>query len=726
MPLFKLKNPFEKAQIDKQDYLALTITPNTVIACIWNFQNEEINVLATSHKTFGSQETIVHEAAVAIDSAAEKSNTDVTKVVFGLSSYWFEDGKLKDSTAKMLKNLSGDLELESQAFVTLAIAVNHLLKTEDAVTPQAVLVGNFEDFTEVHLIKNDSVVTTKSSSGEITTHKIAGLIRQLKEENDSLPAKIIVYGQGSEDLHSKLKSFKWEDLFVHEPKIDIFDNIRLAKAVAFAQAADILGHDPVLKTAKAPEEKPPIPVEVRPLAAGFIEGEDVLKLSQKAPEEEKPEELAKPEEDAGPVRYQQQPLDPQGYAVELGESDNLVVPPKVHHTIPAQKLIPKFSFPKLPRLNFSPKKALIAISALVIILVLGFFIAGQTLTAAQVVVKANPKTENFDFVAKVITGGAGDIDKGEIPGQIVTGSAQNSQKAVATGNKKTGTSAKGQVKILNWDKQGDKTFAAGTEVITKDGIKFKLDSDVNVASRSATTPGEAKAAATASVIGPSSNINSGVDLTIVGFDEVFYSGVTDSAFTGGEEKQITVVSKDDVTSLEKSLTNSLTDKAKQDLESKTGGLKIYDESKIVKITKKQFDKKVDEEATLVNLDMSIDFQGIAFDENNLKDYLAKLTNLKHQDNQEALPQTIDIKEIKVKRDKDTLLLSGSYDAGLVPKIDQEKLKGQIAGKNVKQARDIVKAIGDIADVQFIFSPNIPFVDSIPRNKNKITIKITSS
>ena len=170
----------------------------------------------------------------------------------------------------------------------------------------------------------------------------------------------------------------------------------------------------------------------------------------------------------------------------------------------------------------------------------------------------------------------------------------------------------------------------------------------------------------------------------------------------------------------------MAEKAKKDLQDKIGGLKIYDESKIVKITKKDFDKKTDEEASLINLDMAIDYQGIAFDENDLKKYLAQITNGKQSGNVEALPQTIELKDLKIIRNKDILEISGRYEAGLVSKLNVDELKGKVAGKGVKQAREIIKGSGDIADVQITFSPAIPFVDAVPRDKNKININIQSN
>lgn len=716
MSLLNFKNPFSKNPPEPQDYLSLTIAPNKIIATIWNFQGDNVHILSTAEKEFANIDSVIHEAAVAIDNAAQVSKTDVSKVVFGLSQYWFIEDKLKPEAARALKDLSKDLELEAQAFVTLAIAVNHLLTVEQSITPQAILVGHFGDFCEVHLIKDNKVVQSLTISGEITSHKIIHLIEELKEKHGNLPSKIVVYGKNHDDITAKLNSANWQEIFVHEPKIESFDDATLGRAVALAQAADVLGRDPAPKPAKTHTQ----PVMPPPNSLGFVEGEDILLMESYKQHPQEP--VVEPVQPQIPEN-----LNREDFAVDLDQgSDNLEMPPpaadqsKTHH----KKRLPGIPFSN-PLKNFSPKKLLITAGIVVGLLVLAIFIAGQTLTSANVLVKLNSKSQTFDFTAKVVAGDPNNFGNSEIAGQMVTGTANGAQKAVATGAKKSGTAAKGKVKILNWDKQGDRTFSSGTEIITKDGLKFKTDSDVTVASRSASAPGEAKVNATASDIGSKYNIGAGKDLTIVGFDEVFYSGVTETDFIGGDEKQITVASTEDLARLEKSLTNSLTDKAKADLENKTKGLKIYDESKIVKITKKQFDKKADDEAALINLNMSVDYQGIAFAQTDLQKYLSQLTNSKLKNGSEALPETIDIKDVTAQRDKDVLTISGRYEAGLVSKLNTDDLKNKIAGKSVKDSRNIIKSAGDVADVQITFSPAIPFIDSIPRNPNKINIKVTT-
>jgi hypothetical protein len=719
MSLLNFKNPFSKKPSEPQDYLTLAIAPNKVIATVWNFQGENVHILSTAEKEFTNIDSIVHEAAIAIDNAAQISKTDVSKVVFGLSQYWFEEDKLKPEASRALKDLSSDLELDAQAFVTLAIAINHLLKVEQSITPQAILVGHFGDFCEVHLIKDNKVLESQTIKGEITSHKIISVIEQIKEKHGTLPSKIVVYGKNHDDITAKLTSTNWQEIFVHEPKIESFNDATLGRAIAFAQAADILGRDPELKPAKT---QPPQVTQTLPSVSnlGFVEGEDILLMesAQKPPDKI----IAEVKEEQIP-----QNLDSKDFAVDLYQDSNnlemtraMVEQPKAHH----KKGFPKIPFSN-PFKNISPKKLLIAIGGVIVLLVAGIFIAGQTLTSANVLIKLNSKSQAFDFTAKVVANSPDNFQNGEIAGQLVTGSAEGAQKAVATGSKKSGTKAKGQLIIQNWVKES-KTFPAGTEVITKDGLKFTLDNEVQSASGTAHPPGEVKVGATAFDIGSKYNIGAGQDLSIVGFDEFFYSAKTDSAFTGGDEKQITVASAGDLTRLEKTLTNALTEKARADLESKTGGLKIYDESKIVKITKKQFDKKADDDAALINLNMSVDYQGIAFNETGLKKYLSELASSKIKSGNVALPETIDIKNVQVERNKDILTISGNYEAGIVSKLNVDNIKNQIAGKSVKDARNLVKSDGDVADVQITFSPAIPFVDNIPHNTSKINIKITTN
>ncbi len=705
---------FNKEPLDSS-FLSLTVTPDRVLACIWAFgASEQVQVLGFGYKRFDNVENLIHHTAVAIDMAGEKAKSDVSKAVFGLSWSMFENDQLSEKAAKLLKSLSEDLELSAQAFVSLAAAINHLLKVEESVTPQAVLVGAFGDFAEVHLIKNNKIVATKTSqspSGE----KIAQLISQLKEEAQELPSRIVVFGiDEKSELYRKLLKTNWQEIFAHQPKIDLVEDEDLGKAVAYAQAQDILGHEPSLITQPVAGDQTPKETAPKPNELGFIEGEDILKIESATP-------APSPKVETPPQVAEEMvlPPDQEGYAIEIEEPQ---VAPHEQKTGKPQKSL----FVKIISLitQVPPQKLLLAALIIVILLILAAYVAGQTLVKAQVIIKVNAKVQEANFTAKAISGGQLDLAASQIPAEKVVGRSEGSQKAVATGTKKIGEKAKGEVNVLNWT-TSPKKFSAKTIILTKDGLKFTLDSDVEVASRSASTPGQSKITALAVEIGPSGNLSSGNDFTFQEFDELLYSAHNDTGFSGGDEKQITVVAQDDLDKLAKSLTESLTEKAKQDLKNKTADKKIPDEAIVIKVAKKEFDKKLDEEASIINLNMQVEAESLAYDEKDLKNLLVGSIKDLPQ-NLEVKAENIEIIDLSTSQKGNTLTISGKYRASLVPKFAEDELRAKIAGKSLKEARTIIKEIPQVADILVNFSPNLPLFSSIPRNKSKIQFKIEAS
>lgn len=244
-----------KEHKETENYLALILSPNKVLATIWTFDDNQIKTLGFGHKSFENLDVILHQAAIAIDAAGEQAKVDVSKVVYGLAESFLEDGVLSKTTTKLLKKISNDLELNPQAFIPISAGINHLLKVEESVTPRAVLVGVLGDFCEVHLLEGGKVSKSKSSQAPVNIEKIRNMIKGLKEEDKELPAKIVVYGlpEGSE-LAEKIDKADFKDVFVSVPKIDFIDDTELSRSVAYAQAADLLGYEPELKDAKGLDE----------------------------------------------------------------------------------------------------------------------------------------------------------------------------------------------------------------------------------------------------------------------------------------------------------------------------------------------------------------------------------------------------------------------------------------------------------------------------------------
>ncbi len=758
MVLFnKLGNILNKQNNLSQNYLSLTITSNKICAIVWELIEDNIKIIGYSQKKFHSIDSLTTEAAEAIDSAAERAKTDVVEVVYGLSAYWLEDGKLTKETSNILKKLSDTLELDAKAFVPLSSSVNHFLKIKEAQNPSAILIGAQEDFTEIHLLVDNKVNNSKIYKGEATLDKITQLLRQLKtDEGKNLPTHVIFFGVGNQSqLVEDFTKYNFEDIFEQKPKIQLITEEEITQSVAFSQAADILGHDPEeqegAKSAeltlpvsdKTQEEDKDLQPETKeqqepkkeenPDDFGFIEGKDILNN-----QESESNILKTPETPPIPEHFIKHPkhLKNEDYAVEVenissthgsyeSPQQKIQAAEKMHH----RNLLESFmtlsylsKFTSIFATKGSFKKIIFLLFTIGIIGTIAAFVLSQTITTAQVIIKVNSKPIEDNFSVIAASGASIDSTRSRIPGDEVAAQVVDSAQTNATGTKKTGTNAKGEVKVLNWT-TSKYTFDKGTVIISKNGVKFLLDNQVEIASRSASLPGEANTNATAQEFGSAGNLDSGIDFTFQKYDELLYSAKSSSALTGGEEKQETVVSKDDQAKIEKSLLVSLTDKAKSALREKLIGQDLKDDAIDIKVTKKQFDKDIDQEASQVKLDMEIEAKALIYDQQILKTLLSQKTQETQGANLEAKAENIDILDLTVKKNKDSLVLTGKYRANLVPIIAQDDLKTKIAGKNTKDARSIIKEISEVSDIEVKFSPNLFFFSQLSKNTSKIHFKI---
>lgn len=727
------------------NYLSLTLTPDKVIAIIWTLDGENINFIGSSHKDFHNIDSLIHEAAAAIDHAAQNIKTDVNQVVFGLSNYWFEDGKITKETTNILKNLAQELELDAQAFVPIAASINHFLKLRGEQS-QAVLVGAYKDYCEVSIVSGGNL-QSREFKGSAKTEDINRLLKELKQDlNTPLPQKIVIFGDASANLKKSLEKEKNLDLFAAVPKLEELSEEEVARCIAYSQAADVLGSEPQILQA-------PIQPQTHP----------VRETAEKETQQENIQQETLPQDSEKEVRSEEEPFDfREGEDVlatteEIGEEesvpshvdDNLRTSPKDEYAVevsqpthgyesPAQKLTehtPKkkslldslitlsWANSLIPVLSKGNKKTLLAgLIVLTLAIMVVIFIAGYTFTNAQILIKANSKPFESDFDATVASGAALDTTRLRIPGEEQTATIAESRQAPATGTKKTGNNATGEVKVFNWTTT-KVSFNKGVVIIAKNGIKFELDSAIEVASRSASTPGETSVMVKAQEFGTNGNLASGTEFTFQQYDELLYSAKNDNALTGGDEKEITVVTQQDLTNLEKNLQEFLTKKAKEQLQNSTSGQHIGNEAIEVKVTKKLFDKKAQEEGDVVNLDMEVQATALVYNDNTLKELLAKIAQEQTGGGQEALPENVDIRDLKVNRGKGTLKLEGKYTANLTPKINIDEIKEKIAGRGTKKAREIMKENPEIAEVEISFSPNLIIFSTIPKNKEKIDIKV---
>ena len=65
-----ISNIFKKDE-EQKSFLALTILPDKILAAIWDFAEEKIEVLGFGKKSLGHVNVLIHQAAFVIDKAGE-------------------------------------------------------------------------------------------------------------------------------------------------------------------------------------------------------------------------------------------------------------------------------------------------------------------------------------------------------------------------------------------------------------------------------------------------------------------------------------------------------------------------------------------------------------------------------------------------------------------------------------------------------------------------------
>ncbi|OGE10247.1 hypothetical protein A3A60_01855 [Candidatus Curtissbacteria bacterium RIFCSPLOWO2_01_FULL_42_26] len=719
MALFSPNSIFKKKNPVNENYLSLTITPEKVLALIWAFRQSSIQVLGYAEAKFKDPENLVHQAAVAIDQASEEAKSDVSQVVFGLSRNWFDDGQVSSETSRLLESMSSDLELKAQAFVPLSVSIKNYLKSQEGAAPNVICVGLFENLCEAHLIKNNQVTASTQTRTNQTPEKVVELIKSL-DAKEALPSRIVIFGEHDSHIMGKLQDSNLSDLFTQEPRIEYLSERELAESVAFAQGADILGHEVATQVSAQPVNK--VPKEVKePDEFGFVEGEDILK--------DKTQENVVGQREASLSALPQPKLPhvpPEQTKEKPAEVENKQ--PKTPGVSILDQILTLAWFEKITGIfkkQDSPRKIAVALIVLIAIFLMSSLILGQTISRAQVTIRVKSQPQEENFSAQVIVGSESNFDSKQVAGETISARTQGSQKGVPTGKKKLGNNSKGQVTVFNWT-TSQTTFPAKTTIISPQGIKFNLDSGIQIASRSASQPGQEQVAVTAADFGPEANLASGTDFNFQQYDSLLYSARNDNAFSGGDEKEITVVSTGDMDKLDKSLSSELKEKSIENLKSSNPDKVIGDDAITIDVTKKQFDKKVDEEATLFNLDMNVTASVITYEQSKLNELLSAIANEDAPQELEAKPQNIEVLSLNSKASGGKLNLVGKFRANFIPKLDENDLKSTIAGKGEKQVRDILMQNPQITDVSIDFSPGFLLAPKIPKTEEKVTIKIETT
>lgn len=715
--------PIGKKEPELEYFFANNIGVEKITAALWVIEGKELKVLDIASQAFSSKDEIIPTVDKLLDQVLGLKEVEPQKILFGVPDSWIVDDNLKDEHLKTLRTLVKELELTPMAYVASSHAIVHFLEKQEGIPTTAILIGIDKLDLTVMVVRAGKIDGVKViKRGENSGSDIEKVLLAFTDV-ETLPSKILIYGEEAAEQKTQLMSFPWMSKlsFLHFPKIDILDKDLEIKSVCLAGGSEIngnisfknlpvreqAGHVNVLKEEVIPEndEKPVSMESSENEDFGFVAGDVAAQAKS-----DRSDEISESEKDETEITNQSEAMEERELVVpqESFKIDDFEEDQPAPAATPKEESRKRFNFKK-----FLPKGKLPGITIFLVIVGL-ILLAGAYafLPKANVKIFVEPKILEKD--AQVIADPAQKtIDENAkiIPGQIVDVEVSGTAKDTATGKKQIGDPAKGVVKIYNATNQ-QITLKAGQILTTDSKIQFKLDKDVNIASKSASAASPPSVSdsvgATAGSIGADGNIPSVMELKVGNYSKADVVAKSEGNFSGGTSKDVTVVSSEDQQRLLAKLSSDLRQQAQQKLQEKYPDKKILQEALSENIVKKSYNKNINDQASEFSLNMTVGYKGTAFNDADLKTIVSKLVNTQVPDGfQLNIADTETQADVSKLEKGGKLVFLAKFRAKLFPKIDTEQIKNKIKIKTPDEVINLLKGMENILGAEISLTPDLP-------------------
>lgn len=692
-------------------FLALKIESDEAKSAFWTIEEGEVKILAfgTCEEWGGTKDELLVACDASVSSAITKlpqsAKEEPRQLILGLPNTWVKGNKIVKEKLKDLHFVTNKLSFQPIGFVVIPEAISFYLKNKSEDFFSYVLVYLGANEITVSLVHEGRVVHSEvvGRSDNLALDVEEGILRFSSVFD--LPPWILLYNKNEENLEQAkqtLISYPWQPPeekvrpgFLHLPRVDVLPGNSDIEAVAFAGGEEIKKLFPESREGvsreKTVQEQPSekeILGEIQ-----FVKGEDILKkegLLVKKPETKEPEELEEPVEEEStlpPEKGEKEPF--------LGKIHWLAFFKRIPDLLPKTELLP------LPS-DKLPKKLFFGGMFLVVLFLAGFYFFAK----AKIILTIEGQNITKDLQFQVVQGQSQiDLEKKIIPAQKISVEVKGTKKSVVTGKKVVGEKAKGEVIIYNRTDL-PRTFSSGAILIGPGKLKFSLDQEVKIASK---TPdlasgvdrwGEAKVSLTAEDIGAQYNVAGQSQFSFENLPISSFLAKNESAFSGGTSRQISVVSREDQEKLLAELEDELIKNAKEELKKKIGlGEILVWETFGKKEKTKKFDHEIQEESNELSLDLTLEGEALAFRKSDLVDLVVELST---QDGmiKEGMRVEKEKSEISIFKEKEAPsdLVSAKVGIVLKKEADPDEVVRSVKGRTVKSAE---KQILNLEGVEFI-------------------------
>lgn len=326
-----------------------------------------------------------------------------------------------------------------------------------------------------------------------------------------------------------------------------------------------------------------------------------------------------------------------------------------------------------------------------------------------------------------------DLEKLILPAQeIVSADVSRSASGSATGVGKTGSKAAGLISISNSGKAVN--VPAGTKIISvNSGLKYIVTTATDVAAGTAeapkTTPAnirvEAETFGDQYNIDSSSTTNSIFTFEGKGFESL--RGLRFGAFTGGTTQQVTVVSQKDLDTVKNTIINQVKEAAFAELVSKIpAGFTILDGSQVFQEVSVTSLPALNEQAGNFDLSLFGKATALVVSTEDLRTAAQALVERTQNSETKFEISSVDVPQVtSVTRQAGVAKFKLASAGKVQSQVDQEEIKADLLGKNVKDARDYLNGIEQLKSFKIGYSASIlpESLQILPRDTEKLKLTV---
>ncbi len=317
-----------------------------------------------------------------------------------------------------------------------------------------------------------------------------------------------------------------------------------------------------------------------------------------------------------------------------------------------------------------------------------------------------------------------------IPGQLFNVEKNASQTFSATGEKEVAQKARGNIMVYNEYGTTPQILVATTRFQTSDGLIFRTLKGITVpgtrVENGKIIPGSIAVEVIADKPGQAYNI-SATKFFIPAFNEKGDAGryekiygKSDKNMSGGIVGKAKIVTEEDFNNAKQSLTEQVKKSVTESLKSQTSGLKTLNDANI-KIIGPESSAKVDEATESFVMSVTGKIDTIGFKESDLRNLIGEFIGKNNNLTVISEKLTLNYSNVAFDETANILTFTVNIKGNGYPKIDSEKIKSDLSGKDERGIKEYFRGSKTIESVKVLLSPF--WVRRVPQNSDKINIRM---